>query len=922
VITPNEETELAELLERLVEFAWHEAIAQVVGLARSNGIAPARLEDAAKRSWGEFQQLFGKAVETAEVLDAALLKALQGFIQGVKDNGDATKATQSALDRVEQVRRQLDRGQSPAWKDWVALTKLKAAKASDALLEPVRVSAAAQDRHPRLHADVKRAITLVFDLAARALDLYQEQKRELGVIDFVDQESYALQLLGQKEVTERLSSDLDLVLIDEFQDTSPIQLAIFLRLAEAVRRNVWVGDQKQAIYGFRGTDPALMDAAIAEILEGEEPETLRKSYRSRPGLVKFTSALFAPPFALQGISEVRVKLDPVKETEPEDLAHFIECWVLRSKNAGQDAASMAAATKALLEDKSVRVRDRSNGQTRPVQPGDVAILCHSNALCLNVAEELAALGIRPVLPRPGLLSTLEGHATLAALRLWVDGRDALAAAELARLIDFAGREDEWLRTILQTPGDKAFANIPLVAGIAQQRESQPNLGVVRVFDTVVQCIGLLELCCRWGDAEARLANVEALRAHAVNYVAACATEGMGCTTAGLVAYFGKLAKNEVDGQGVNKDEHAVVVSTWHGAKGLEWPIVVLFPGSRRDPATRALGVSVQTDQAKPKLSDPLAGRRIRFWPNPYAANNNKMPFHDRLAEHPASSQARQQAEREDLRLLYVGWTRARDRIVLAGREGRIVGDLLQLFRDKNGPLVSEPTGSQLDWAGLHVDVMIRTAEPLPAKTVTPEPGTSYVATGPREHPRAFVQPSAMAGSAPKLTTVERIGDRVGITGDCDWSNLGSALHGFLCADRPGLEQRQRESLLLDLLKRWKVSSAVNVEDIVRSSDALKHWIATKWADAQWHREWPVLYRDKNCSVVRGNSDLVLKVAGGLVVIDHKSFPGSIDQALGRAAQHAAQLATYAVAIEAATAQKVLSSWIHLPVSGIVVQVPT
>jgi len=295
VITPNEETELAELLERLVEFAWHEAIAQVVGLARSNGIAPARLEDAAKRSWGEFQQLFGKAVETAEVLDAALLKALQGFIQGVKDNGDATKATQSALDRVEQVRRQLDRGQSPAWKDWVALTKLKAAKASDALLEPVRVSAAAQDRHPRLHADVKRAITLVFDLAARALDLYQEQKRELGVIDFVDQESYALQLLGQKEVTERLSSDLDLVLIDEFQDTSPIQLAIFLRLAEAVRRNVWVGDQKQAIYGFRGTDPALMDAAIAEILEGEEPETLRKSYRSRPGLVKFTSALFAPP---------------------------------------------------------------------------------------------------------------------------------------------------------------------------------------------------------------------------------------------------------------------------------------------------------------------------------------------------------------------------------------------------------------------------------------------------------------------------------------------------------------------------------------------------------------------------------------------------------------------------------------------------
>jgi ATP-dependent exoDNAse (exonuclease V) beta subunit len=922
VIAPEEETELAELSERLVDFDWQAAIDKVVVLARYNAIAPDQLKASAQRSYAEFGKLFGNPVQTAAALDAALLKALTGFIQGVKTNGDATKTTQNALERAGQAQRQLQRGQAPAWKDWVGLAKLSAGKKSEALVEQVKVAAAAQDCHPRLHSDVKRAIELVFDLAAQALNAYQEHKRELGAIDFVDQESCALRLLGRQDVREQLAGDLDLVLIDEFQDTSPIQLAIFLRLAEAVRRSVWVGDQKQAIYGFRGTDPALMDAAIAEILKDGEPDTLSTSYRSRPSLVKFTSALFAPAFALQGIPKARVTLKPVDEKDPMGLGPVIECWQLRSRNVTDDAASIAAATKALLDDQSVRVRERGGGQARPVRPGDVAILCRSNDQCLAVADQLATLGIRAVLPREGLLATLEGRAALAALRLWVDKRDTLAAAELARLIDFAGREDDWLKCILQNPGQEAFAKLPLVAAITQERQRQPNLGAVSVFDNVARSVGLLDLCRRWGDAEARLANVEALRAHVVNYATSCVTEGTGCTAAGLIAHLEELAESTTDGQGVTKDEHAVVVSTWHGAKGLEWPIVVLFPLTRRDPATRALGVSIQTNQPKPKLRDPLAGRWIRFWPEPYTARNNKMPFHDRLAEHPATAEARLQAEREDLRLLYVGWTRARDRIVLAGREGKITSDLLQLLRDVNGPLVSEPVSSTLDWAGQNIEVTIRTAEPMPPKKIAPQPSTSYVAAGPREYPPAFVQPSALSGLTAKLTKFERIGERVPITGDCDWSHLGNALHGFLCADRPGLDVQRRESLLSDLLDRWSVRSAVNVGDVLRASDSLKTWIANQWPDAQWRREWPVLYRDESGSVIRGNSDLVLKVKDGLVVIDHKSFPGSIDQALGRVAEYVGQLASYTAAIEAAMAQKVLSVWIHLPASGIVVPLPT
>ena len=729
MLTVEIENELEDLRERMPEFNWQESVRQVVSLARSNGIGPKALKKSGQRSGSEYRALFGKATETAEVLDAALHGALKKFVSGVGKGTDSTKKTADAEERAEKALRTLKRDHHLPWSEWIALAKLPAAKASKNFADPVHEAAAAQDRHPRLHCDVQRAIELVFELAVQAIDLYQQHKRELGVIDFVDQETYALQLLSRPDVQEQLAGELDLVLIDEFQDTSPIQLAIFLRLAEVAKRSIWVGDQKQAIYGFRGADPALMDAAIEEILGGKEPETLPKSYRSRPGLVHFSSKLFAPAFALQGIPAARVKLVPSKEHEATGLGAFVECWQLQSKNQPADAAALAAATKAFLDDKTVRVRNQADGEPRPARPGDVAILCRTNDLCFNVAEELAALGIRPVLPRQGLLSTLEGRAALAALRLWVDDRDSLAAAELARMIDFAGREDDWLATILQQPGEPAFASLPHIVRLKKERKLEPDLGVIGVFDCVAECVSLAELCLRWGDADARLANLEALRSHTVTYVGGCESTGTGCTAAGLVAYLVGLADSEEDGQGVDEDDHAVVVTTWHKAKGLEWPVVVLFPLNRLDPATRALGTSAQTDQPKLKLNDPLDGRWIRYWPNPYAANNNKTPFHDRLADHAATQFARSQAEREDLRLLYVGWTRARDRIVLVGREGGVTGDLLQLLRDKNGPLVSEPEGRTIEWANQMVSVVIRAGEPSAPKARRPISGNGYLAAG-------------------------------------------------------------------------------------------------------------------------------------------------------------------------------------------------
>ncbi len=116
--------------------------------------------------------------------------------------------------------------------------------------------------HAGLHADLRRYLELMFKLAADTLDAYASAKRQIGALDFTDQERLLLDVLDHPFVASTLGEELDLLMVDEFQDTSPIQLALFLKLARYARQVVWVGDIKQAIYGFRGSDTALMRSVI------------------------------------------------------------------------------------------------------------------------------------------------------------------------------------------------------------------------------------------------------------------------------------------------------------------------------------------------------------------------------------------------------------------------------------------------------------------------------------------------------------------------------------------------------------------------------------------------------------------------------------------------------------------------------------
>ena len=91
-------------------------------------------------------------------------------------------------------------------------------------------------------------------------------------------------------------------------------------------------------------------------------------------------------------------------------------------------------------------------------------------------------------------------------------------------------------------------------------------------------------------------------------------------------------------------------------------------------------------------------------------------------------------------------------------------------------------------------------------------------------------------------------------------------------------------------------------------------------DATWRRELRLLHRLGSGTIMSGYADLVLEHEGRAVIVDHKSFPGAVEQAIDKAAGFAGQLGAYAAAVSAATGKEVAGMYVHLPVSGVVVRV--
>jgi ATP-dependent exoDNAse (exonuclease V) beta subunit len=913
VLLAREQEEVLDLQTRLVDFRLFEAVEAVLARARANGIDAVGLLEAGRRSVEAFMPLFGgPPAPDGGPLERALEAAISTFLTEVNP-ADATKKTHETVAIAEDARARLRSGRGLRWQDWIRLRNLDPARRSHAAAEPVRRAAEAIDLHPRLRADIVRAIELVFGVAARALSTYEAEKRRVGAVDFTDQEVLALRALSLAPVRDQLAGELDLVLVDEFQDTSPVQLAIFLKLAELAQRSVWVGDQKQSIYGFRDADPALMDAALDGVLGGREPEALARSWRSRPSLVQLTSDVFARAFAPHGIPASRVRLEPARD-EPPHLGVTLERWETAGRTRQDEARSLASLVREILCDAEVLVRDPPTGAVRRPRGEDVAILCRTNEACAAVATALEGAGVRCA--RSGTLGAApEVTLSLAALALFIDPNDALAAAEIARLVAFPADPDGWLAKALASPSGRAFDDLEAIGRVRQAREACLGLSGVAALDAAAEAVGVRDACLAWGDADRRLARLEALRARARAWCAIAEQTGAAAGTVGLLEYLRSEAPVEPE----TREPDAVRVETLHGAKGLEWPIVVLFELDTA-PQASALGVHMASDRDRVDLADPLAGRWLRYWPNPFHPSQTRSAFHARLGAHAATADAEREERHQTLRLMYVGWTRARDRLVLAARPGAIADGAIAVLVDGAGTLLLGEPGNEWTICGRAYPWRRRVGGATAPAARLRVAGRGYSCAGPRDHPPAWLAPSAMGGTG-MADDVEILGPPLLAPTSPFPDGLGNALHAFFAADED-LAATERQALAADRLRRFGVASkAVRPEVVILAADRLRAWAARRWSDARWLREWPVIRQLAEGTVLRGAVDIVLDTDQGLVIVDHKCVPLGDDATNPAkiAAGYGPQVGGYAEALAMATGRPIAGCFVHFPFAGVIVR---
>lgn len=926
VLSSETVDEMIGLSWRLGVEDWRADLRKLVMEVRANRIDPSTLPAMAIRNAESLLEKFGKPY--AEDLSAQLMAVIEIVLQDLKPllaKDKVAKNTKEYYQLILNFRRDLRNARAP-WSQWIKFSKSgPGKKAMTQATEDAAKLAGMCTVHPMLHTDIRSYLKILFATCASIIQNYQARKKELGVVDFTDQEALFLEMLGNPEVAAVLSDELDLLLVDEFQDTSPMQLALFLKLSKFAKQCYFVGDIKQAIYGFRGSSPELMQRLLAVFPEiGGDVRILDKSWRSRPPLVHLVNAVFKHAFA-ESLQEAEVVLSPQRK-EVVDSPAFAN-WVLEGANAGERFEALACGVRELVAS-AMNVPDSASA-VRPVRYGDIAILTRTNEGVDEVARSLRGAGIPVATASAGLLKTREAALALACLRRVNDKSDTLATAEIISLAECAEPE-EWLTNRLQyirqdqepkawlEAGPEAHRLLVRIAALRDRLEVLTPHEMLRLL--VTEC-DLPALVMQWcGNAEMarlRLANLEALINLAEQYQLTCRSLRETATIAGFLSWLDEVAEAETDALATPALD-AVTVMTCHKAKGLEWPVVIL---AELEKNIRSGVWSISTfSEGDFQADNPLAGRSIHYWPWPFGKQSTGIDAMETIEASDEYKKSLAAAVEEGKRLLYVGMTRPRDMLVLAHNpKARSTKPWLQtlgadwmLPGDKSETPLALPDG-----ASIPSEARVLTAEESAPQEAVQKTLFWFKAAKERsEYPSLFVSPSGADGRDAVIVCQENVGSPMHVKpGKLDWNVAGDAFHACLAVSFTDASTPLGEEEIQEILAGFGVGEALSASEVKAQTAALHAWVRSRWPQGRVRAEVPVSCGNGAGQILQGWIDLLVEIPDGFVVIDHKSSMGSASRLQEIAEAYSGQLDAYASAVEAATAKKVLEKWLFLPVIG-------
>ncbi len=938
-------------------FDWRNEVRRLTEVARANDFDKEVLEDSKTRSFEAFTAFLAPpGADDEEDYNRTLAGLLDQTIARLENNEDGTKVTQQALNQLRGQHRELRLRGWLAWPDWARIAKLKVGAKSRDDAENLIDFARRHDSHPAFHRDIRHFIEQLFDIAIDAIREYDDYKKRRGLIDYTDMEVLVKRLLDQEAVRTVLAEELDLLMVDEFQDTSPIQLEIFLKLSSLAAHSVWVGDPKQSIYGFRGADPQLMQAVVEQV-GGVRPEDIQEfSWRSRQDIVLATNAIFTKAFDYLPPEQVALRVkrckDPArlsareergcqqKSAEPIEVDDALLHWHFAYDGEGRQPGkpwlenAIAHEIKKLLEGRKY-ILPKGEKDYRPARAGDIAILCRSNYACQEMAEALARAGLRVAISRAGLLGTAEATLILACLKYLLNRQDSLSVAELLLLAAGWPTEQiiehrlDWLEAADGQPG-KAYwgQDQPIIRRLDELRQEVVELSSAEILDLVLEELDLRRIIVSWGNTEQRLDNVDVLRQLALQYEAACNRLHSAASLGGFLLWLGELHQKGDDKQGSGEGPDAVNVLTYHRSKGLEWPVVVLHNLDQRLRAD-VWGIDIVPEREEVDINHVLGNRWLRYWVNPYDRQYKGTPVFERLEESAVQTEKRRQARREETRLLYVGITRARDYLVFP-TSGQPTRWLNRVWHgdDDTPTLLPDTHESPWHWDTHLLDIATSTclyprdfthheAPPAPVRFRETRRGKEphlpfYIDLREERLDRDFQADTR---------TVTQYGAAVALGEDADPHRAAKMIKAFLTAYRPADAPDRHLDLAEGHLQRYDLTDAFRQEELLRIARQFYQYLDQRYRIAAAHRKYPVqyVYQDR---LFETTLDLVLETDRGLVLIQHSGFAGEAARWKNKSLELADWLFLSRLALQELFDESRVQTIVHFVLGGGLIEVET
>ena len=775
---------------------------------------------------------------------------------------------------------------------------------------------------PLVYQKQEAYIRLLFDLAARWKDRYYSYKKEKNLLDYNDMEKYMRDLLTDEELSKEISMDYRYLFVDEYQDCSPIQVKIFDRLSELMEHSYWVGDYKQAIYGFRGSDITLTKAVIDRIATGqngcEMAKPLDTSYRSLPDIVKVCNETFKRTFA--GVLDEK-SITLKEHRENKDGITSLRYWDLST----QEDVGLPHHIAHLIQ--------------QGVKPSDIAVLGRANAPLNEMAGVLTDnFGIpasRENLPVSQMAAT---PLVLALLALVASEKDSLAKAQIAILTeqDFGTKElieSKLLFDAEENSKDKDFLNdVPLVKRLLELRPMLKQQSVASLVETMIIELDLYNVVKKIGRVSESQSCLNTIIRTAYTYEQHCVQMNLPATVNGFMDYL-----TVIDPVGTG-DANGVQLHTYHSSKGLQWKYVILTSlRERMDDPAKCVKQSIYgihfNYSKQPSAETPYPEVYIRVMPFVYGSGNTKVP--EDIQEDIEKSELYKKVKSDSLsecnRLLYVGMTRPQNVMILALEKPAKNNHELQWLQDVGLDCVQPQDDSDLLGVGMHfID-----------ETLTEEQGEElnhyhYMADNEKmktrripyqqelcEADRKYLSPSSQWEKGHvekdyKICESLKRGTLVGRT----MADVGNCIHQIYC----GIEQNiDNEAYYKDLIASYGLSTyLIDYEGIRAAWEELVAWLTEEYGPATHiYHERPFSHL-KDGQVFTGSIDLVWQTEEGDILIDFKTCPLGHKHILNEESDHyagwyAGQLDAYTDALEAA-GEKVIKRYIYYPVSGMLCEI--